>query len=211
MQSPLTEINDHSNGRCRCQFTTTKLPKIALAVAGLRRLPPRPQTAARPHWAGAKAVLRTALAPGQLGNRESLICLPASQEGVREFFPEDLLVAVLALPRPQSREAKNVRFHSSTVKGPPLDQNIRVFNCFFRSLLCAAPGEFLRPGPVCSAGRSPALVDTHARRWRRRGSNPQPRACKARALPIELRPRGRAFSDWRSAVSDVILWLTTDC
>jgi hypothetical protein len=48
--------------------------------------------------------------------------------------------------------------------------------------------------------------------WRRRGSNPQPPACKAGALPVELRPRMTAtpqaalvgahgFEPWTSALS----------
>ena len=48
-----------------------------------------------------------------------------------------------------------------------------------------------------------ALKSSHASsmQWRRRGSNPQPPACKAGALPIELRPRGRAFSGQLSALA----------
>jgi hypothetical protein len=40
-------------------------------------------------------------------------------------------------------------------------------------------------GPSTKRGRVPRC----GRQWRRRGSNPQPPACKAGALPIELRPR----------------------
>ena len=37
--------------------------------------------------------------------------------------------------------------------------------------------------------------------WRRRGSNPQPPACKAGALPIELRPRTHSIFDSRPLIS----------
>ena len=45
------------------------------------------------------------------------------------------------------------------------------------------PGSLLIPGLQVSARRSFPIL------WRRRGSNPQPPACKAGALPVELRPR----------------------
>ena len=38
-------------------------------------------------------------------------------------------------------------------------------------------------------GTKTQLSVTRTAQWRRRGSNPQPPACKAGALPIELRPR----------------------
>src|SRR5438309_10295180 len=56
----------------------------------------------------------------------------------------------------------------------------------FDSISYPRASEYLSPGlpfiGTFSLDLSPIL-------WRRRGSNPQPPACKAGALPIELRPR----------------------
>src|SRR5437879_6400657 len=42
--------------------------------------------------------------------------------------------------------------------------------------------------PTQAGTLTPAFGEIYVM-WRRRGSNPQPPACKAGALPIELRPR----------------------
>ena len=44
----------------------------------------------------------------------------------------------------------------------------------------------------CRPGQQKATADKRVRQWRRPGSNRQPPACKAGALPIELRPQANA-------------------
>ena len=49
---------------------------------------------------------------------------------------------------------------------------------------------------------NPPRLGKSGRKWRRRGSNPQPPPCKGGALPIELRPRQLpAAAAWTSAAS----------
>lgn len=51
-----------------------------------------------------------------------------------------------------------------------------------------------RPFPVASLTGYPATLVSSPLHWSRPGSNRQPLACKASALPIELRPRSPAFA-----------------
>ena len=60
-----------------------------------------------------------------------------------------------------------------------------------------------RSGPVGGADKAKSEIARDetilpkAKWWSRSGSNRRPQACKARALPTELRPRISGKSDWR--------------
>ena len=62
-------------------------------------------------------------------------------------------------------------------------------------IICSShqPETHDTPGYLCCPHRNPITnwnnSPRHGQKWRRAGSNRQPRACKARALPVELRPR----------------------
>ena len=66
---------------------------------------------------------------------------------------------------------------------------------FFRFLKSRRNPSFARIRSSAQSSIQPNLASSklpaiHSH-WRRRGSNPRPPACKAGALPIELRPRGK--------------------
>ena len=108
--------------------------------------------------------------------RDSFLSFPAEDTWFLIYFYQDYLFCQRTASRPT---ATAVRREVPAKNTPPATRRVLLTRTS-NALVISPPPPLLKP---------PGW-------WSRRGSNPQPQACKARALPIELRPRLAKARGW---------------